>query len=57
VQFAVFQRFVNLTFRDLIREGIVLVYMDDLIIPSDVDGVRRIERVFEVAGRAELDMN
>jgi len=56
---AVFQRFVNLTFRDLIREGIVLVYMDDLIIPSDdiEDGIRRIKRVFEVAEGAGLDLN
>lgn len=30
---AVFQRFVNTIFRQLIREGVVLTYMDDLIIP------------------------
>lgn len=56
---AVFQRFVNLIFRDLIREGIVMAYMDDLIIPSnDVDiGLKRLERVLKVASEAGLDIN
>jgi hypothetical protein len=31
---AVFQRFINAVFRDLIREKMVLAYIDDLIIPS-----------------------
>jgi len=31
---AVFQRFINTVFRDLIQEKTVLAYMDDLIIPS-----------------------
>lgn len=31
---AVFQKFVNAVFRELIREKIVLTYMDDLIVPS-----------------------
>lgn len=56
---AVFQRYVNSTFRDLMREGVVLAYMDDLIIPSsDVEsGIERLERVLEIASRAGLDMN
>lgn len=31
---AVFQKFINQVFRDLIKNGVVLAYVDDLIIPS-----------------------
>lgn len=31
---ASFQRFINIVFKDLIREKVVLTYLDDLIIPS-----------------------
>ena len=40
---AVFQKFVNATFKELIREGVVLTYMDDLIVPSK-DGTSRRRR-------------
>jgi hypothetical protein len=33
---AIFQRFINTVFRELIQDKIVLIYMDDLIIPSTV---------------------
>lgn len=32
---SVFQRFVNIVFRDLIRQKLVLIYMNDLIILSE----------------------
>ena len=53
---AVFLRYINFVFRDLIREGVVHSYMDDLIIParSDEEGILRLDRVFEVAARAGL---
>lgn len=56
---AVFQKFVNSVFRDLMRESVLLAYMDDLIIPSnDVeDGVRRLRRVLETASEAGLVIN
>lgn len=31
---AVFQRFINLIFRDLMRQGVALAYMNDLTVPS-----------------------
>jgi len=30
----IFQRFINIVFKDRIRAKIVLVYLDDLIVPS-----------------------
>lgn len=52
---AVFQRYVNSVFRDLMRKRIVMAYMDDLIIPSDniKDGMAKLEEVLE--RRARLD--
>lgn len=32
---AVFQRYVNTVFQELIRSGVVLIYMDDVIIPAE----------------------
>ncbi|KAK9695646.1 Reverse transcriptase (RNA-dependent DNA polymerase) [Popillia japonica] len=32
---AVFQRYINEVFRDLMKKGIVMSYMDDLIVPSN----------------------
>ncbi|XP_015514359.2 uncharacterized protein LOC107220321 [Neodiprion lecontei] len=53
---AVFQKFVNAVFRELIKERVVLTYMDDLIIPSkdDASGIENLERVFQVASEADL---
>lgn len=31
---AIFQKFVNVIFKDLVREGVMLIYMDDLIVPA-----------------------
>lgn len=56
---AVFQRFINVVFRDLIREKIVLVYMDDLIVLSknEDDGLRNLETVLMTASQAGLTIN
>jgi len=56
---AVFQRFVNAVFRDLMREKVVLAYMDDLIIPSDdiESGIKKLERVLVTASEAGLRIN
>lgn len=56
---AVFQRFVNTVFKDLIREGIVLIYLDDLIIPSDdiESGISKLRRVLTIASEAGLRIN
>lgn len=56
---AVFQKFVNATFRDFINDGMVLTYMDDLIVPSvDYRGALEIlERVFGRASQSGLAIN
>jgi len=56
---SVFQRFVNAVFRDLVREGIVLIYMDDLIVLSndEITGLRNLEAVLGVASQGGLEIN
>jgi len=55
----IFQRYINMIFKDLINEKIVLAYMDDLIIPSaDLDsGVKDLARVLSVAEEYGLKIN
>ncbi|GAB1860148.1 RNA-directed DNA polymerase [Camponotus japonicus] len=54
-----FQRLVNTIFRDLIREKIVLAYMDDLIVPSDdiESGIKNLKKVLATASEAGLIIN
>ena len=55
----VFQRYINVVFRDLIRDKIVLTYLNDLIIPS-VDcetGLKNLRVVLDVAGQVGLKIN
>lgn len=54
----VFQRYVNFIFRDLIRLGYLLAYMDDLIVMAEnVDeGLERLEVVLHVAAVNGLDI-
>ncbi|KMQ94326.1 blastopia polyprotein [Lasius niger] len=56
---SVFQRYVNAIFRDAIRDGTVLTYMDDLIVLSNnyEDGLDRLRMVFETASKAGLNIN
>jgi len=56
---SVFQRFINTTFRDAIRDGIVLTYLDDLIIPStdEITGIKNLKIVLKIASEAGLDVN
>ena len=55
----VFQRFINHIFRTLINEGIVLLYLDDLIvIATDVEeDIKRLRGVLQVASDYGLDIN
>lgn len=48
---AVFQRYINTVFQDLIRQGYVIVYMDDAIIPGsdELDNLQKLEKVIKVA--------
>lgn len=56
---AVFQRFINTVFWVLIRENIVFIYMDDLIIPArdDDDAIEKLKRTLKVAAEFGLEMN
>jgi len=56
---AIFQRFINIVFKDLIQAKIVLIYLDDLIVPS-VDresGIQNLEKVLQVASKTGLIIN
>ena len=56
---AVFQKFINAIFRNLITKGTVLTYMDDLIIPSHnvEQAVEGLADVLEVASQTGLQIN
>jgi len=48
---AYFQRYINAVFADLMAEGVVMVYMDDLIILSidSEEGIHKLARTLQVA--------
>jgi len=56
---AIFQRFINVVFKDLIQTKIVLTYMGDLIIPSlDYEsGIANLKTVLRTASEAGLVIN
>jgi ribonuclease HI len=56
---AIFQRFINIAFKDLIQAKIVLTYMDDLIIPSSdyESGITNLKVVLRTACEAGLIIN
>ncbi|GFU58146.1 retrovirus-related Pol polyprotein from transposon 17.6 [Trichonephila clavipes] len=55
---SVFQRYVYSIFRELIRKGIVIIYMDDLVIPAkdEKEGLEKLREVLEVASKYGLEM-
>jgi len=55
----VFQRFINHIFRPLVNDGILLIYLDDLIIiaPDVEEGIKRLQKVLQVASDYGLDIN
>lgn len=56
---AIFQKFINTIFKDWMRRRVVLIYMDDLIIPAtDCDsGLKKLECVLSVASQYGLNIN
>ncbi|GFU20355.1 retrovirus-related Pol polyprotein from transposon 17.6 [Trichonephila clavipes] len=56
------QEFSNATyqsiFRDLIRKGIVISYLDDLVIPAknEQEGLEKLKNIFEVAKKYGLEI-
>uniref|UniRef100_W8C8Q1 RNA-directed DNA polymerase n=1 Tax=Ceratitis capitata TaxID=7213 RepID=W8C8Q1_CERCA len=55
---AVFTRFITAVFRELINNGTVITYMDDLIIPAEdeIEGLGKFEQVLEVAAKNNLSV-
>ncbi|CAK1581582.1 unnamed protein product [Parnassius mnemosyne] len=56
---SVFQRYVNHVFQDLISDGTVLAYLDDLILPSESEeeGLEKLVKVFQRAEEYGLLFN
>ncbi|GFX98664.1 retrovirus-related Pol polyprotein from transposon opus [Trichonephila clavipes] len=54
----VFQRYVSSIFRDLTRKGIVISYLDDLVIPAknEQEGLEKRNIFFEVANKYGLEI-
>ncbi|GFW19564.1 retrovirus-related Pol polyprotein from transposon 17.6 [Trichonephila clavipes] len=54
----VFQRYVSSIFRDLTRKGIVISYLDDLVIPAknEQEGLEKLKITFEVAKKYGLEI-
>ncbi|GFU50378.1 retrovirus-related Pol polyprotein from transposon 17.6 [Trichonephila clavipes] len=55
---SVFHRYVYSIFRELMRKGGVIIYMDDLIIPAkdEKEGLEKLREVLEVASKYGLEM-
>ncbi|GFW02675.1 transposon Tf2-9 polyprotein [Trichonephila clavipes] len=53
---SVFQRYVYSIFRELMRKGVVIIYMDDLIIPAkdEKEGLEKLKEVLEVASKKTI---
>ncbi|GFW05707.1 retrovirus-related Pol polyprotein from transposon 17.6 [Trichonephila clavipes] len=54
----VFQRYVSSIFRDLTRKGIVISYLDDLVIPAknEQEGLEKLKIIFEAAKKYGLEI-
>ena len=56
---SVFQRYITYIFKDLIRKGIMLVYLDDIVIiaQNEDEAIRSLEHVLKEAASYSLDIN
>ncbi|XP_047027973.1 uncharacterized protein K02A2.6-like [Helicoverpa zea] len=55
----VFTRFISIIFRDLITRGVVVIFIDDLLIPAltEAQAVERLQEVLQVAMEYGLEIN
>ena len=55
----VFSRYISIIFRDLIARGIVVIFIDDLLIPAlnEQDAVDRLQEVLQTASQYGLQIN
>lgn len=56
---SIFQRFINDVFKELIKNGTVVTYLDDLVITSkdEKEGLARLEKVLTTAQEYGLEIN
>ncbi|GBL81313.1 Retrovirus-related Pol polyprotein from transposon 297 [Araneus ventricosus] len=56
---SVFQRYIYNVFRDLIKENVVMIYLDDSIISSqyEAQGIERLKRVLQTASDYGFELN
>lgn len=56
---SVFQKFIQIVFRELLNEGTIVIFMDDILIHSitEAEGISKLKRVFEVASSYGLQLN
>ncbi|XP_054721961.1 uncharacterized protein LOC129231620 [Uloborus diversus] len=54
-----FQKYINCIFRELLIDQTVIIYMDDILIPSvdEVDGINKLRKVLQIASEYGLDLN
>ncbi|GFX51404.1 retrovirus-related Pol polyprotein from transposon 297 [Trichonephila clavipes] len=54
-----FQRFINTVFRDLVVQGILLPYMDDIVIlaKNESEAIERLKKVLQVSSDYGLEIN
>lgn len=54
-----FQRYISAIFRDLIRDGVMLLYMDDLLVLAEnrKNGLLNLEKVLDTASKGGLIIN
>ncbi|GFY36254.1 retrovirus-related Pol polyprotein from transposon 17.6 [Trichonephila clavipes] len=54
-----FQRYINYVFRELLRDGTLIIYLDDIIIPAtdEKEACKKLARVLETTSRYGIELN
>ncbi|GFX42106.1 retrovirus-related Pol polyprotein from transposon 297 [Trichonephila clavipes] len=54
-----FQRYINYVFRELLRDGTLIIYLDYIIIPAtdEKEACKKLARVLETASRYGIELN
>lgn len=56
---SVFQRYINNVFRDLINKKVLIVYMDNFLVPAEnaAERLQKLQRVRTIASEYDLEFN
>ena len=56
---SIFQRYIYNVFRNLLKDNTVVIYMDDLIIPSEdeAQGIEKLKQVLQTTSEYGLELN